>query len=281
MTRGARRAGARGGESARFDHVEYQRETYDRHYPQMAAAVAQRLSHPLLSSFHDRLARRILDLGLDLDAAAPRSPRPVKLFEAGCGEGLLGAAVQRVAVERGLPFEYTGTDLSVAGVDLARGVLAGDLVVGDAVRVVSELPPGSQDIVWAKNLLHHLDDPASFLRSALRAVGPEGRVVIVEPRLWCPMNWVWLAWFRKERYAFLGYRRTLAAFRASGATLGKVEPFGWLPYELAFGTRFDLPRRILSSDDPGFLAAVSRLDNRLTATLPNLAFYAVSALSPG
>jgi SAM-dependent methyltransferase len=280
MTREVRSSG-RGGGRVRFDQVEYQREVYDRHYPQMAAAVRKRLSHPLLSSFYDRLARRVLALGLDPDAAAPSSQGPVKLFEAGCGEGLLGAAVQRVAVGRGLPFEYTGTDLSAAGVDLARAVLAGELVVGDAVQVVSELPPGSQHVLWAKNLLHHLEDPAAFLRAALRAVGPEGRVVIVEPRMWCPMNWVFLGWFRQERYQFLGYRRTLAAFRESGATLEEVEPFGWLPYELALGTRLELPRRILSSDDPGFLAAVSRLDDRLTAIFPNLALYAVSALSPG
>lgn len=269
------------GKRVRFDQVEYQRKAYDRHYPRMAAAVAKRLAHPLLSSFYDRLARRILDLGLGLDGAGRPSSGPVKLFEAGCGEGLLGAAVHRVAVERGLQFEYTGTDLSAAGLELARPVLSGNLVAGDAVQVVSELPPGSQHVLWAKNLLHHLEQPAAFLRSALRAVGPGGRVVIVEPRMWCPMNWIFLGWFPQERYQFLGYRRTLAAFRESGGTLLNAEPFGWLPYELALATRFDLPRKVLSSDDPRFLAAVSRLDDRLTATLPHLALYAVSALSSG
>ncbi len=263
----------------KFDQVEYQRKAYDRHYPKMEAALRKQLAHPLLSSFYDRLAGRILDLGLGDEPRGRSSSSPVRLFEAGCGEGLLGSAVQRMAAKRGLAIAYTGADLSVAGLELARTVLAGDLLQGNASELVAALPPGSQDLLWAKNLLHHLEDPATFLRSALRAVGPHGRVVIVEPRMWCPVHWINLVFVRQERYQFLGYRRTLSAFEKAGATLLGAEAFGWLPYELALATRLDVPRRLFSSSDPRFIEKVSTLDDRLTAALPDLALYGVSLLA--
>ena len=55
----------------------------------------------------NRLAALILD-GL------PAGHR--RLLEAGCGEGLVASAVQRVARTRGIDVAYTGTDLSAAAV---------------------------------------------------------------------------------------------------------------------------------------------------------------------
>jgi len=240
------------------DQVAYQRAVYDDHYPRMAAAVRDQLGHPLLRSFYDRLAELILD-GLP---AAP--PTPVRALEAGCGEGLVASAVQRVAGRREIDLAYTGTDLSGAGIDLARSVVKGDFVHGDAVEVVAGLDPGSVDLIWAKNLLHHLEDPAEFLRQALRAVSPEGRVNLM--------------WFRQERFLFRGYRRTAAAFTASGGWIVAASEFGWLPYELALATRLAAPRRLLSMGSGPALDRISALDGRLTARLPDLALYMVTVL---
>jgi len=257
------------------DQLGYQRAAYDDHYPKMAAAVRDQLAHPLLRSFYDRLAALILDA---VTAAGPAG-RPVRALEAGCGEGLLASAVQRVARERGVGLAYTGTDLSVAGLDLARAAVEGDLVHGDAVDVVAGLAPASLDLVWAKNLIHHLEDPTAFLRAALSAVGPDGRVVVVEPRMWCPVHWVNLMWFRQERFQFRGYRRTAAAFAAAGAGIVATQEFGWLPYELALATRLAAPRRLLSMGPGPALDRISALDDRLTARLPDLALYMVTVLA--
>lgn len=254
------------------DQISYQRAAYDSHYPKMAAAVRDQLAHPLLSSFHDRLAARILD------SVAGR-PGPVRMLEAGCGEGLLASAVHRIARHRGQTFAYTGTDLSLAGIRLAGTVAGGDFLHGDVVEVVSGLAAGSQDLIWAKNLVHHLADPAKFLRESLRVVGPSGRVVIVEPRMWCPVHWVNLVFVRQERYQFRGYRRTLAAFDQAGGRLLHTEEFGWLPYELVLAIRFGLPRRLLSMSSPSSIDRVSVTDDRLTARFPNLALYMVSVLA--
>ncbi len=252
------------------DQLGYQRAAYDDHYPKMEAAVREQLAHSLLCSFYDRLAGLILD-GL------PDGGR--RLLEAGCGEGLVASAVQRVARARGLHVSYTGTDLSAAGIELARSVVDGTFVEGDAVEVVTGLAPGSQDLIWAKNLLHHLEDPATFLRGAMRAVGPEGRVVIVEPRMWCPLHWVNLMWFRQERFLFRGYRRNTAAFSAAGGRILSTTEFGWLPYELALATRFRTPRRLLSMPPGRSLERISALDDRLTARRPDLALYMVTVVA--
>jgi SAM-dependent methyltransferase len=252
------------------DQLRYQRAAYDDHYPKMAAAVREQLAHPLLCSFYDRLAGLILD---GLPAGARR------VLEAGCGEGLVASAVQRVARSRGIAIDYTGTDLSAAGIELARSVVEGTFVEGDAVAVVAGMDAGSQDLIWAKNLLHHLEDPATFLREAMRAVGPEGRVVIVEPRMWCPVHWVNLMWFRQERFLFRGYRRNAAAFTAAGARILSTTEFGWLPYELALATRFRTPRRVLSMGAGPALDRITRVDDRLTSKLPDLALYMVTVVA--
>jgi len=116
--------------------------------------------------------------------------------------------------------------LSAAGIGLARSVIDGTFLQGDAVEVVAGMKAGSQDLIWAKNLLHHLEDPAEFLREALRVVGPAGRVVAVEPRMWCPVHWVNLMWFRQERFLFRGYRRNTAALTASGCEVVRATEFG-------------------------------------------------------
>jgi SAM-dependent methyltransferase len=252
------------------DQLGYQQAAYDEHYPKMAAAVRQQLAHPLLCSFYDRLAALVLD-GL------PAGGR--RLFEAGCGEGLVASAVARVAADRGLNVAYTGTDLSAAGLDLAREVVGGTFVHGDALEVVAGMAAGSQDLLWAKNLLHHLEDPAAFLREAMRVVGPGGRVAIVEPRMWCPVHWVNLMWFRQERFLFRGYRRTEAAFAAAGARVLSTTEFGWLPYELALATRFRAPRRLLAMAPGPSLDRITAVDERLTAALPDLALYMVTVVA--
>lgn len=258
------------------DQISYQRAAYDDHYPKMAAAVREQLAHPLLGSFYDRLAGLILDGLPSIDAPGPR-----RLLEAGCGEGLLASAVQRVAGVRGVDVAYTGTDLSAAGIELAGSVVTGTYVEGDAIEVLAAMEPGGLDLVWAKNLLHHLEDPARFLREARRVVGPEGRVVIVEPRMWCPVHWVNLMWFRQERYQFRGYRRTARAFAAAGGPILRTTEFGWLPYELVLATRFRTPRRLFSMGPGPAIERITAIDDGLTGRLPDLALYMVTVLGGG
>jgi SAM-dependent methyltransferase len=256
-------------------HVEFQRTFYDRHFGKRAAAVRDQLGHPLFRSFNDRVAELVFALGEVGDG------RPVRLLEVGCGEGLLAAAIHRKAEERGVELDYSGADVSAAALELARSHVPGDLVVGDAVELLDGMAAGSQDVIVAKNLLHHLDDPATFLREAGRVVGPSGRLVIFEPNLGCPQFLLFnVLAFRRERYYFFGRRRNLDALRRAGLRVLRTELFSWLPYELAFVIRFDWFRRLLSFGSPRAVAAISRLDERLTRWLPALACYVVWATAP-
>ena len=248
--------------------TDYQRTFYDAHFAKRADAVREQLAHPLFRSFNDRVAELVLaETGTDR----------VRVYEPGCGEGLVASALARVAEQRGLELAYTGADLSGAALDLAaRSVPGADLRVGDAAEVTAGLDPGSQDLVVAKNLLHHLPDPAAFLRSAARALAAGGRVVAFEPRLACPQFLLFnVLAARRERHYFEGQRRNQAAFDAAGYRVLRRQRFSWLPYELAFVIRPSAFRRLLSTNSPTLIARVSALDEGLTSVLPALACYEV------
>lgn len=257
---------------------EYQRAFYDRHFPKRAAAVRSQLAHPLLSSLNDRVAGLVLDV---VGGSRSGPDRPARVFEPGCGEGLLGAAFGREAARRGMALSYTGADLSEGALGLARSAVDGDLRLGDATEVTAALAAGSQDVIVAKNLLHHLDDPAGFLQQAARALAPGGRVVAFEPRLGCPQFLLFnLLAARRERHYFRGQRRNAAAFEKAGLRVLSCDRFSWLPYELAFVIRPEVFRRLFPTGDPERIAKVSALDDSLAASVPWLACYAVWVAVP-
>jgi ubiquinone/menaquinone biosynthesis C-methylase UbiE len=255
---------------------------YEDHYPRHAAAVRDQQVHPLFRSFNDRLAARVLDGGLP----GNHSPggRPVRLLEFGCGEGLLAAALSRVAAERGVAIAYTGSDLSPAALELAREYVDGEFEAGDATEVASALPPASQDLVVVKNLLHHLDDPGAFLREVARVAGPMGRVVIVEARLGCvPFFLVTFLFFnRRERHYFRGRNRNLVApVAAAGLVVHHAERFSWFPFELAFAIRVGLFRQLFRTSNPRTLRRVADFDDRLARLMPWSTCYEIWTTASG
>ena len=265
------------------EQVEYQRTYYDNHFPKRAAVVQEQLAHPLFRNFYDRLARLVLDRGLPGDGItpAPTNGRGLRLLEIGCGEGLLGSAIHRAAAERSIDLSYTGTDLSAAALDLARPSVSGQLIQGDATEVVAGLAPGSHDLAVVKNLLHHLDDPADLMRAAAQAVGPTGKVVVVEACLGAPQFWVFTFLApRREKHFFKGRRRNLAAVRDGGLRVTSTDFYSWLPFELAFAIRFDWFRKLLGTDDPARIEKIGRLDDRLTSALTFTASYIVWTATP-
>lgn len=259
--------------------VEFQRRAYESHFPKRTQAVRSQLAHPLFRSFNDRVAGLVLDAGGG--GRAVDSRRTLRVFEPGCGEGLLGAALERVAAERGIEMSYTGADLSQAALELATSAVSGNLTVGEAAEVAATLPAASQHVVVAKNLLHHLPDPSAFLREVGRILAPGGAVIAFEPRLGCPQFMLFnVLEFRRERHYFQGQRRNAAAFRDAGYRVLSCDLFSWLPYELAFVIRLDWFRRLFSTDDERIIARVSRVDDGLARAVPWLACYAVWLATP-
>jgi 2-polyprenyl-3-methyl-5-hydroxy-6-metoxy-1,4-benzoquinol methylase len=265
------------------DQVAFQRSFYDQHFAKRSAAVKDQLAHPLLRSFNDRIAAHIFDRGGEPCTQGLRGPNAVvvRVLEVGCGDGLLAASLRSVAEGRGIELAYTGLDLSEASMDLARPHVQGDLLAGDATELLTAMADGSHDIVVAKNLLHHLDDPAGFLGQAGRVVGPAGRVVVFEPNLTCPSFLLFNVLApRRERHYFRGRGRNIRAFTDAGLRVERMEQFGWLPYELAFVIRYPVFRRLFSTDRPTTIERAARADQRLTRSVPFLASYCVWSAAP-
>ncbi|MGQ0743333.1 MAG: class I SAM-dependent methyltransferase [Acidimicrobiales bacterium] len=271
-------AGSGGREVAGDGDQEFQRTYYDRHYAGRAAAVRDQHRHPLFRSFNDRTAARLFEA---LDPTAEKEFSPVRVLEIGCGEGLLGAAIERTGAARGLPVAYTGSDLSASALDIAREVVNGSLICGDASQVAAQMEPGTVDLVVAKNLLHHLDDPSGLLATLRPLLSSRGRVVAFEPRLGCPQFLFFnLLAARRERHYFAGQGRNRRAFTDAGYRVVSLTLFSWLPYELAFVIRPGLLRRLFSVADPKIIAKVSAVDDRLTKAASPLACYAVWTAAP-
>jgi SAM-dependent methyltransferase len=257
---------------------DYQQTYYDDHYAGREEIVREQLAHPLFRSFQDRLAGRILDLS----EGGSRGPHgELRVFEPGCGEGLLGSALLRVAGSRGIEVDYAGGDLSRSALELARPALGDKLEVGDATELVAALPDDSRDLIIIKNLLHHLEDPASLLRESARVVGPDGRVAVVEARLSCPQFLVFSVLApKREKYYFYGAQRNRKALAAAGLKMERADKFSWLPYELAFHVRFGAMRNLLGSDDPALIKRFSDVDDRLTRAVPWFSSYVIWVTRP-
>jgi SAM-dependent methyltransferase len=225
----------------------------------------------MFRAFWDRLGGRLLDLAL-CDVAIPEGP--LRVVEPACGEGFLGAAIERTALRRGIDVAYTGSDLSEGAIELARGAVSGTVMVGDATEVLDAMPARSQDVVVAKNLLHHIEDPERFVAAAARVVGPQGSVLIVEARLGCVQCFaISLLNIRRERYFFRGRNRSLRALRHGGVHLVGSECFNVLPFEIAFHIRPAIFRRLFSTSNPATLDRVTRADQRLERLAPWMAHY--------
>jgi SAM-dependent methyltransferase len=257
---------------------DYQQTFYDDHYAGREDVVRAQLAHPLFRSFQDRLAARVLDLAEGGSRAADGS---LRVFEPGCGEGFLASGLLRVASARGIDVDYAGGDLSRSALELARPALGDNLEVGDATELVAALPSASRDLIIIKNLLHHLEDPAGLLRESARAVGPDGRVAVVEARLGCPQFLLFSVLApKREKYYFYGAQRNRKALAAAGLRMHRSDRFSWLPYELALHIRYGVGRKLLSSDDPGMIKRFSDTDDRLTRAVPWLSSYVIWVTRP-
>jgi ubiquinone/menaquinone biosynthesis C-methylase UbiE len=257
------------------DHRQLQQEFYDAHFARRAEITRAQLAHPLLSDFYDRLADRIYDRAPAAEAEGGM-PRHVKLVEFGCGEGLLAAALHRRAAARGWTLEYTGADLSSAGLEYARTVVTGELLVGDAAEVAAGLPGSSADLVVMKNLLHHIERPKDLLSQVRRVIGAHGRAVVIEASLRCPhfLPFNLLAPVR-EKFFFAGRRRNLKAIRDAGLKVVDHEGYSLLPFELLLVSRFDWFRRLFGTRRPGIIGRIAALDETLARRMRWLASYNV------
>lgn len=99
------------------------------------------------------------------------------VLEVGCGSGGFGALVKQ---HRGC--RYTGVELMDAAADKARGRLDA-VVVADIERVALPFEPASFDCLVCNDVLEHLVDPWSALKSLTKFIKPGGYVVVSLPNV--------------------------------------------------------------------------------------------------
>jgi SAM-dependent methyltransferase len=114
-----------------------------------------------------------------------------RILDAGCGAGLV----------TGWLAEATGSTGSAVGVDLSHDHIAvaqgrSRLPTGTVRFLQGDITQptfgaGSFDLVWTRNTLNHLADPAAGLRTLASIVDPGGRVAIVQDLLLPEMVFPW------------------------------------------------------------------------------------------
>jgi SAM-dependent methyltransferase len=134
-----------------------------------------------------RARRRVL---WALVRRAQISPSP-RILDAGCGTG-------RNLVEFGRLGPAEGVDLSAQAVEFChrRGLL------GVREAAVESLPfeDGRFDLIFATDVIEHIDDDAAALNELRRVAAPGARLIITVPAY----NWLWswhdTSWHHKRRY---------------------------------------------------------------------------------
>jgi len=103
------------------------------------------------------------------------------ILDVGCGEGEDGMILAKLGAR------VTGLDVSPGAIEVAkeRAALNG---VAERTRFLcaplkeASLPPGSFDVIWIDNVLHHvLDDLEGTMRALLESARPGALILCIEP----------------------------------------------------------------------------------------------------
>ncbi len=128
-----------------------------------------------LAFFNAKLEQRFAVLKQHL-LIGKKNNKP-RLLDVGCGEGYA------LAFFRQQNWEVRGLDFSSAGVESKNSACLDALVTGDIFTLLeNEIQEGrSYDVVWLQNVLEHVLDPLSLLRSLRNLIAPEGLAVVTVP----------------------------------------------------------------------------------------------------
>jgi 2-polyprenyl-3-methyl-5-hydroxy-6-metoxy-1,4-benzoquinol methylase len=107
-------------------------------------------------------------------------PAAASVLDIGCGAGAFAATLR--SARAGRQFEIWGVELMPEAAALARGIVD-QVLVGDAVVRVAELPDARFDCVVLNDVLEHLAEPAPLLRQVRRVLRPGGALVASLPNV--------------------------------------------------------------------------------------------------
>ena len=109
-----------------------------------------------------------------IDGIAPLEGK--RVLDIGCGGGILAESMAALGAE------VTGIDLAEEGLEAARSHLqvSGLQVTYRALsaEAIAEVAPGAFDVVTCMEMIEHVPDPGSIIRSCGRLVKPGGHVFV-------------------------------------------------------------------------------------------------------
>jgi ubiquinone/menaquinone biosynthesis C-methylase UbiE len=129
--------------------------------------------NPFTDRGWETLARRF--------AAAVPGESPLRVLDVGCGTGQSRRIYARRSDRGG---SYTGLDLSLSALRLAKRRSMGDWLQADALRLPCRA--ASFDLVAFSSVLHHVPDRRAALAEAARVLRPGGWVFAFDPNLLHP-----------------------------------------------------------------------------------------------
>ena len=145
-----------------------------------------------------------------------------KLLELGCGLGDEAAML----AEAGLNVE--ASDLVVHKTWPALQKASNGRLKFKKADASGKIPVGRYDVVLAKDMLHHADDPVLVIKRMAAAVKPGGRVIITEANRWNPVFYVHLTLMEGHEHFSRGkFLDLLAAAGLAGGELRRVEARVW------------------------------------------------------
>ena len=112
----------------------------------------------------------------------------MRVLDAGCGTG---EALSWLSQAIGPGGEVVGIDLALAHVAAARARAPRQARVLQADLLETAFLPGSFDLIWCVNTLHHLRDPAFGLRHLRTLLRPSGRIAVGQSSFLPDMYFAW------------------------------------------------------------------------------------------
>lgn len=148
--------------------------------------------------------------------------RGLRALDLGCGLGYEAAAL----AAKGIKVDASDLEAQATWPALAKAS-KGRLRFKKA-DASGRFPVGRYDLVLAKDMLHHADDPVQVLRRMAAAVKPGGRVLVTEANRWNPVFYVHLTLMEgHEHFSLSKLRGLLEEAGLEGGRLRRVEARVW------------------------------------------------------
>ncbi len=128
-----------------------------------------------------RLFEHAIDVWIERNAV--RTTQPLRVLDAGCGDGINMSVLEDMFSKRGLAVQIIGSDYNSFRLSRAR---CGDrYLVVEADLCQTPFASGSFDVVLCSHVLEHIREDVAAMRELARMVARNGLVIVAVPNEGC------------------------------------------------------------------------------------------------